>query len=176
MLPADLSEAMRAQHPDRLPPLDGPELERALHELKLYLTDERTRVQMQLKTLAAQQAKLAAEKTSASAVASDSDTPDGGGSGAGGDGRRARTSRLVDGSAASFESREFVGRSVPAARSQEGPLGAQLTRVLDELKQARILASIVDTTLLKCYLQVLYFVLVCLPPQLVLVRILLNLI
>ena len=140
MLPKEYAEAMRSQYPDSLPQLERAELERALQALKLYLTDARTRVQMQLKTLTAQQAKLGADKkdkaaAAAALVSSDSETSD-----------SARPCR--DGA----ESREFLGRSAPLA--PDGPLASQLKRVNDELKQTKALATIVDTTLLKCYLQV----------------------
>ena len=144
MLPKEYAEAMCTQYPDSLPQLERPELERALQALKLYLTDARSRVQMQLKTLTAQQAKLSADKSIAALVSSDGEMPDGAPDAA--EVRRARASR--DGA----ESREFLGGSAPLA--PDGPPAAQLKRVVDELKQAKILASIVDTTLLKCYLQV----------------------
>ena len=146
MLPKEYAEVMRTQYPDSLPQLEGAELERALRALKLYLTDARSRVQMQLKTLTAQQTKLSADKDKATAAlaSSDGEMPDGAADAA--EVRRVRTSR--DGA----ESREFLGHSAPLA--PDGPHAAQLKRVVDELKQARILASIVDTTLLKCYLQV----------------------
>ena len=125
LLPEELRAATPAsQYPGQVPSLDGGDQERAYNALMEYLGDMRVGVMRELKSLEEQSSSHSAEHSDAE----ESSTPTAGAGGAGG--------------------------KAGSASGSGSSTKANAPKPSQELLAMKIKAQIVDTTLLKCFLQV----------------------